>query len=203
MRLYPDVPSRRAATLVGDAIVVALLLVFAWLGLAVHDAVARLGVLGEGVQATGGAVSSGFETAADAVDGTPVVGDQLADGLREAGESSGGEVTELGERGEHNAHRLADLLGVLTFALPAGLLLLFFLPPRIELARRVTAAARVLTEPESEEHRRVVAMRAAFGLPYGTLLRYTRDPLGDLAAGRYDPLVEAAFDDAGLRPPKR
>ena len=203
MRLYPDVPSRRAATLVGDAIVVTLLLVFAWLGLAVHDAVDRLGVLGEGVQATGGAVSSGFETAAEAVDGTPVVGDELADGLREAGESSGGEVTDLGERGEDSAQRLADLLGVLTFALPAGLLLLFVLPPRIELARRVTAAARVLSEPDSEESRRVVAMRAAFALPYGTLLRYTRDPLGDLAAGRYDSLVEAAFDDAGLRPPKR
>ena len=203
MRLYPDVPSRRAATLVGDMIVITLLVVFAWLGLAVHDAVDRLGVLGEGVQATGGAVSSGFETAAEAVDGTPVVGDELADGLREAGESSGGEVTDLGERGEHNTHRLANLLGVLTFALPAALLLLFVLPPRIELARRVTAAARVLSEPESEEHRRVVAMRAAFSLPYGTLLRYTRDPLGDLAAGRYDPLVEAAFEDAGLRRPKR
>jgi hypothetical protein len=203
VRLYPDVPSRRAATLIADATVVALLLVFAWLGLAVHDAVDRLRVLGEGVQATGGAVSSGFETAADAVDGTPVVGDELADGLREAGESSGGEVSELGQRGEDSAHRLADLLGVLTFALPAGLLLLFVLPPRIELARRVSAASRVLTEPDSEERRRAVAMRAAFALPYGTLLRYTRDPLGDLAAGRYDALVEAAFDDAGLRPPKR
>src|ERR687895_2153766 len=119
MRLYPDVPSRRAATLVGDAIVIALLLVFAWLGLVVHDSVDRLSVLGEGVRATGGAVSSGFETAADAVDGTPVVGDELADGLREAGESSGGEVAELGERGEDGAHRLADLLGFVTFALPA------------------------------------------------------------------------------------
>jgi hypothetical protein len=202
VRFYPNVPSRRAATLVGDAIVIGLLLVFAWLGLVVHDAVDRLGALGEGVQATGGAVSSGFETAAEAVDGTPVVGGELADGLREAGESSGGEVTDLGERGEQGAHRLADLLGLLTFALPAGFLLLFYLPPRIELAQRVTAAARVLTEPDSDERRRVVAMRAAFALPYGTLLHYTQDPLGDLAAGRYDRLVEAAFDDAGLRPPK-
>lgn len=203
MRFYPNVPSRLAATLAGDAMVVALLLVFAWLGLAVHDAVDRLGVLGEGVQATGGAVSSGFERGAEAVDGTPVVGDELASGLREAGESSGGEVMDLGERGERGVDRLATLLGVATFALPAALLLLLALPPRIQLARHLTAAARVLTEPHSEERRRVVAMRAAFALPYGTLLRYTRDPLGDLAAGRYDALVEAAFDDAGLRPPGR
>jgi hypothetical protein len=203
MRLYPDVPARRLATLAGDALVFALLLLFAWLGLVVHDAVDRLAVLGEGVQATGGAVSSGFEQAAEAVDGAPVVGDELADELREAGQGSGGEVADLGERGESGAHRLADLLGLLTFALPAGLLLLFALPPRIELARRVTAASRALSQPDSEERRRVVAMRAAFALPYGTLLRYTRDPLGDLAAGRYDALVEAAFDDAGLRSPAR
>ena len=42
-------------------------------------------------------------------------------------------------------------------------------------------------------------MRAAFALPYGELLRFTRDPLGDLEAGRYDALVDAALDDAGLR----
>jgi hypothetical protein len=201
MRLYPDVPARRAATLAGDALLLALLLLFGWLGLVVHDAVDRLAVLGEGVQATGGAVSSGFEQAAEAVDGAPVVGDELADELREAGEGSGGEVEDLGERGESRVHRLAVILGVITFALPAGMLLLFALPPRIDLARRVTAASRALSDPDSEELRRVVAMRAAFALPYGTLLRYTRDPLGDLAAGRYDALVEAAFNDAGLRSP--
>jgi len=46
---------------------------------------------------------------------------------------------------------------------------------------------------------RLVAMRAAFSLPYGTLLAYTEDPLGDLRAERYDALLAAAFDEAGLR----
>ena len=41
-------------------------------------------------------------------------------------------------------------------------------------------------------------MRAAFGLPYDQLLRYTRDPLGDLAEGRHDALVAAALADVGL-----
>jgi hypothetical protein len=31
------------------------------------------------------------------------------------------------------------------------------------------------------------------------LARHTKDPLGDLAAGRYDPLIDAAYDEAGLR----
>jgi hypothetical protein len=31
-------------------------------------------------------------------------------------------------------------------------------------------------------------------------LRYTDDPLGDLEAERYDPLIAAVFEDSGLRP---
>ena len=35
------------------------------------------------------------------------------------------------------------------------------------------------------------------------LQRYTADPLGDLAAGRYDALVDAALEEAGLSPRRR
>jgi hypothetical protein len=41
-------------------------------------------------------------------------------------------------------------------------------------------------------------MRAAFSLPASALARHTRDPLGDLESGRYDPLIDAAYDEAGL-----
>lgn len=203
MRFYPDIPSRRAATLVRDLLVVGLLVLFAWLGLKVHDAVDRLAVLGEGVSSTGNSIRDGFDAAADAIDNVPLAGGELADALRDAGEASGGDVADLGERGEDGAHRLADLLGLVTFGLPAGLLLLGVLPGRIAQARRLTAASRVLAEPSSPERRRLVAMRAAFALPYGQLLEYTPDPLGDLAAERYDPLIAAALEDAGLRGPKR
>ena len=43
-------------------------------------------------------------------------------------------------------------------------------------------------------------MRAAFSLPATELARHTKDPIGDLAEGRYDPLIAAAYDEAGLRP---
>ena len=201
MHLYPEIRARRLKTLLTDLLVLALLLLFAWLGLKVHEAVARLAVLGEGVQGAGTAVQDGFDAAADAVDGAPLVGDELADPLRDAGEGTGGNVAELGERGSDNVHRLANLLGILTFALPSGLLLLQVLPGRIRQVRRLRAAAQALEQPESPERRRVIAMRAAFSLPYGQLLAYTRDPLGDLAAERYDGLVAAALEDAGLRAP--
>jgi hypothetical protein len=192
MRLYPELRGPRARALAADVVSIALLLVFAWAGLKVHDAVDRLAVLGEGVQATGGAVQ---------VDGTPVVGDDLAEGLRSAGEGSGGEVAGLGEEGEESTHDLANVLGFVTFALPSLLLLTRWLPGRVSQVRRLRAASEVLGERVTEERRRLVASRAAFSLPYGQLLAYTRDPLGDLEDGRYDALVAAALEDAGLRTP--
>jgi hypothetical protein len=198
MRLYPDVRGPRNRALIADAASIVLLLLFAWAGLKVHDAVDRLAVLGEGVEATGSAVQGGFDSAADAVDGTPVVGGELADGLRSAGEESGGEVAGLGQRGSDNVHRLANILGFVTFALPALLLLTRWLPGRIAQVRKLREASIVLADG-GPERRRLLAMRAAFSLPYGQLLRYTRDPLGDLEDGRYDALVAAALEDAGLK----
>ncbi len=199
MRLYPDVPGRRLDLIARDLAVVLALVLFALIALEVHDAVDRLAILGEGVESAGKGVSGGFGAAADAVDGTPVIGDSLGDALRGAGEGSGGEVEDLGRGGAGAAHDLANLLGLLFFALPAALLLLWALPPRVRQVRRLNAAVKAVGEL-SEERRRLLAMRAAFGLPYGELLRFTKDPLGDLEAGRYDALVAAELDQAGLQP---
>jgi hypothetical protein len=199
MRIYPEVPSRRANVVVRDLLVVCLLILFAWIGLAVHDAVDRLAVLGHGVAAAGTSVETGFDSAGDAVDDVPLVGGQLGGALRGAGEGTGGNVADLGHAGENAVHRLALILGLVIFGIPAVVVLLSWLPGRIALARKLTEAERVLRPDSSPERRRLLAMRAAFSLPYGQLLAYTRDPLGDLAAERYDALVAAALEDAGLR----
>ena len=93
-------------------------------------------------------------------------------------------------------HRFANLLGILFFALPAAALLFWYLPRRLRQIRALTFASQVLWGSDA----RLVAMRAAFSLPYGQLLAYTSDPLGDLSAERYGPLVAAALEDVGLRP---
>jgi hypothetical protein len=72
----------------------------------------------------------------------------------------------------------------------------------VRQVRRLNAAAKVLHDPAELGRREQLAARAAYGLPYATLLRYTSDPLGDLAAGRHDALVRAALEEEGLRPPR-
>lgn len=168
MRFYPDVPSRRASTIAYDGLLAVLLVVLAYIGLKVHDAVDQLAVLGEGVRKAGGSVPFGI----------------------------GDPVEELGRRGENDVHHLANLLGLVTFALPAAVVIWHFVPRRVDQLKRLRVAARALEgAPERE-----LAMRAAFALPYAQLLAWTDDPLGDLAAGRYDRLVGAVLEDAGLTP---
>lgn len=199
MRLYPDTPDDRGRAVAKDALVLLTLFVLAWLALKVHDAVDDLAVLGTGVRDTGEAVQNGFERAADAAGGIPVVGGEVGDALRDAGAGSGGEVADAGRAGEERVHDLANLLGVLFFAIPASVLLVTTLPGRIRQVRELNATERLL-DVSSEERRKLVAMRAAFSLPASALARHTRDPLGDLAANRYDPLIAAAYDEAGLAP---
>ena len=198
MRLYPDTADDRGRAVAKDALVLLTLFVLAWLALKVHDAVDQLAVLGTGVRDSGEAVQDGFGAAADAVGGLPVVGGEVEDALRDAGSGTGGEVAQAGSDGEEKVHDLADLLGVLFFAIPASILLITTVPARIRQFRQLNATARLL-DVTSDERRRLVAMRAAFSLSATELARHTNDPLGDLEAGRYDSLIAAAYDEAGLR----
>ncbi len=198
MKLYPDVPSRRTATVLRDAATLLALLLFAFLALEIHDKVDALSAAGRGAQDAGRSVQRGFDDAAGAVDGVPIVGGDLSGALRGAGKGTGGEAVRAGAAGEEAAHDAARWLGWLAFLVPAGLLLSRAVPPRVRQVRTLESAARVL---RGGEHAPLLAQRAAFSLPYGTLLRFTPDPLGDLEAGRHDRLVAALADDAGLRVP--
>jgi hypothetical protein len=221
MRLYPASPGRRAATVAGDLAVVLLLCLFAWAGVKVHDEIDRLASVGRSVEDSGrglsatsrdatGAVGGAFDSAGGAVQGVPLVGGQLAGALRSAGRGVTRPVTRAadaqarkliaaGREQERQTHRLATLIGWLTFGLPALLLLTRALPARVGRIRRMTAAQRALRGGPPE----ILAARAAYALPFRTLVRHTPDPFGDLAAGRLGALLAALAEDAGvpLRPP--
>ncbi|MCW2925671.1 MAG: hypothetical protein JWM98_3075 [Thermoleophilia bacterium] len=201
MRIYPDLPLARARAIALDALTLLLLWLCLTIGLAVHDAVGQLDVLGRGVERAGGQVQAGFQDAGDKVNGAPVVGDRLDDALSSAGKRTGEPVVRAGHRGRVAVADLSNLLGWIAGGVPALALLLRYVPGRVTRMRALLAARRVLGTTQDEPHRRLLAMRAAFGLPFGTLLRYTRDPMGDLEAGRLDPLLRALGDEYGLRPP--
>jgi hypothetical protein len=200
MRFYSDIPARRTAAILSDLLVLLLLVLLAWLGLKVHDAVAAIASVPRGVTASGDAIQGGFESAGDALGDVPVVGEPLAGALDDAGEGAGGGIADVGREGEEDVNALANVLGALFFLLPAAAVLSRYLPGRIADVRRRTAAARAIGPGLTPEREYTLARRAAYGLPYERLVRFTRDPLGDLEHGRHEGLVAAALDDAGLRP---
>lgn len=198
LKLYSEVPRQRRRQITSDVIVVVLVLFFVWVGTVVHDTVASLGVLATGVKEAGQTVEGGFTSVADAVSQVPVVGEAIGGAIAGAGEGTGGNLADLGQSGEDAVNRLAMILGLVTALLPILVLLAVVVPRRVRRLRNLSVASRVLIDLHDPERRRLLAMRAAFGLPYDELLAYTPDPLGDLAAGRHDALVAAALADVGL-----
>lgn len=198
---YPDLPLPRARAILLDVTVFVLLLLCWTAGTAVHGAVSELDVLGRGVERAGTQVRDGFESAGDKVNRTPVVGDDLEDALDDAGRETGVPVVRAGTKGREAVADLADVLGWTVGGLPALVLVLWFVPGRVRRARGVLHARRVFAEAADPERQRLLAMRAAFSLSFAELLPYTRDPIGDLAAARHEPLLRALGAAHGLRAP--
>lgn len=198
IKLYPDVPQQRTSRILRDLVIVVVLAGLGWMGHQVYEQVDSIRVLATGVTSAGESVQGGFGSVADAVAGLPLVGDELAEALTSSGDATGGNVATLGAEGEQAIHRAAQFTGWLTFLVPATLLLALTLPERIRSIRKLNEAQRFLVDDGDSERQRLMAMRAAFGLPVDVLLEYSADPIGDLMAGNHQPLLDALYAEAGL-----
>ena len=197
---YPSEPRQRRSTIMRDVLAVLALVFLAWLGRRVYRWFDDLRVVTEAVSGAGSSVQNGFGAAADAVSGTPVIGDDIAGALQSAGAASGGNVIELAVTGDTAIHRLALLLGLLTFLIPALILLLLYVPMRVGQTRRLRSSRLLYRNDDNPERRRLLAMRAAMSLPADHLLKYSQYPIGDLVRGDHDALVAALLAEAGLAP---
>src|SRR3954451_19275374 len=166
MGLYPASSAVLARDLAGALVVLLLLIVFAWMGVKVHNAIADLAGVGRGIQDSGrqiaattretaGAIEGAFNDAADTVGGLPLVGGQLAKSLREAprgatdpirttGDDTGAKIVRLGVEQEKQTYQLANLVGWVVFLLPSIVLLAWTLPPRVRQIARMSTARRIL-----------------------------------------------------------
>ncbi len=203
VKLYPEVADRRRERIARDVAVLLMLLFLVWMGRSVYQRIDSITVLATGVSSAGESVQTGFGAVAGAVESVPVIGDNLASALQSSGEATGGNVADLGAQGAEAIHRTALLIGLLTFLIPAILLVGLTLPDRVRGIRQMGLAGQFLKGERSPERDRILAMRAVFNLDVDHLLEYSADPVGDLIAGRHDHLIEALFADAGLAKPTR
>jgi hypothetical protein len=199
MKLYADLPARRTLQITGDVVVVAWIVLWALLGLAVHDATLELAEPGHRVTSASTDLADRLHQSGDAVGDLPVVGDAAAKPLDQAGEAAG-ELADAGRAQVRAVERLARWLGWSVALIPILGALLLYLPPRVRFVRRA-AAGRALVDSAADLD--LFALRALAHQPLSRLAAISDDPAA--AWRRQDAdivrrLAALELAEVGLRP---
>jgi hypothetical protein len=176
MKLYADTAGRFSRQLLGDLVVVGWIGLWAWLAVELRDRLLTLAAPGETLERAGTSFSGSLNDAGDKVGGLPVVGDDVAGALRQAG-GAGDSLAAAGRSQQEAVHQLALFVPGLLLLLAAGIVLAFWLPGRLRWAREAGAARRLLSGPDALE---VFATRAVVrrhtrelaALPESTVTRW-------------------------------
>jgi hypothetical protein len=172
MKLYADLPARRLVQVVGDVLLVVWILVWAWLGHAVHDATMNLAEPGYRVESSATEMADRLHDAGSAVGGLPVVGDEASAPLDEAG-SAAEQLAEAGQQQVSAVKRLSDWLGWSVGLIPVLVVLAVYVPGRVRFGRQA-AAGRALVDSAADLD--LFALRALAHQPLHRLARISADP---------------------------
>ena len=191
MRLYAAAPARCARQMLGDLLLVAWAVGWAWAGRFVHDATLELGRPGRATASAADDLAGRFHDVEGRVDKIPGVGDDLAAPFRGAADAA----ESLVAAGRAQVETVADtalLVGLAVFLVPLLLVAVVYVPLRVRFVRRASAARRFVgAEPE------LLALRALANQPLRALTRVSDDPVGAWRDG--DPDVVRRLADLELR----
>lgn len=199
MKLYADLPVRRARQVTGDVLLVVWVVLWSWLATRVYDATMRLAVPGERIDEASSAMAERLREAGDTVADLPLVGDEASRPF----DGAGGAADELAAAGRAQVdavHTLAWWLALAVLLVPVLLALAAYLPPRVRFVRRATAGRRFL---DSAADLDLFALRALANQPLHVLARVSDDPARAWREGRPDVVRRLAaleLRDTGLRP---
>jgi hypothetical protein len=204
--VYADRPVKAARQLLGDAIAVAIAYAGTRTALWVHEQVSRLALPGEQMERAGESLGGNLRSAADKIDGVPVVGDDVRKPLDAAGSAAAG-LAQAGRDFQDTVADLALIAAVSVVVLPA-LVVLCWLAWRARWVTRALSVRRLVSLGDDPS---LLALRALAGQPVGRLARMSKrlsragEP-ADLMAGwrRGDPVVvrslaELELSSFGLR----
>jgi hypothetical protein len=204
MRVYADLPDRRARQLAADAGALGWAVLWVLVARVVHRAVLLLADPGRAVEDLGRSIAGSMGAAAGAAGDVPVVGDDLAGPFAALGRA-GNSVAGAGQNTQDAVSTLAAVLAAVLVVVPVGWMLLRWLPERLRWAREARAvdallADRSLDAPELEllaaRALATAPLPALAGLPAGTAAGWRA---GDPAAVR--ALAGLELRRLGLRLP--
>jgi hypothetical protein len=192
MQLYASAPAHRTRQLTADVGMLVWIGLWVLLARIVHGAVLVLAEPGRAVADLGSSVAGNMNSAADAAEDVPLVGDELSAPFGALADA-GGSVRGAGQAAQDAVGTLAMLLAVLLVLLPVGWLLLRWLPWRLRWAREAEAARRLTSAVDLD----LLAARAVATAP---LHRLATMPPGTGAAWRVgDPVAVRALAGLELR----
>ena len=200
IRPYAQTPWRLAGQLLADLFVLAWVVTWVRVGIAVHRTTLLLAEPGRRISTGADGVASGLTDAGGKVDRVPGVGADLrAPFDRAAG--AAGTIADAGRRQVEAVQTLSQLLGIVVAAAPIALVVLVWLFLRLRFAARATTAQRFI---DAEPDLWLFALRAMANQPIRRLASVSTDPVaawqrGDAAVIRALAVLE--LRDSGLVPP--
>ena len=200
MKFYADSPGHFTRQLLADTAFVCWLLLWAWAGMAVHDATQELAGPGRQITESATGISDAMTEAGGVLGGLPVVGDEAREPFDRASGAAEG-LADAGRAEVTAVERLANGLGLVVALSPTVVVAAFYLPARIRFARRATAGARLVDAGEDLD---LFALRAIAHQPLHVLARISDDPAGAWRRGDRDitdRLAEVELRANGLRLP--
>jgi hypothetical protein len=180
-----------------DALLVAWIILWIWMGIAVGREVSNLGTLSDTVVTAGRAVQD-TGRALQGLEGLPFVGNRITEIERRISDA-GASAVASGEQSRDAVGDLAVLLAFSVGVIPSVPILALYLPFRISRSLDIRtirrAARRSAADPAFEEF---LARRAAERLSYHRLREITPNPWRDLEEGRFRDLAVAELRRLGL-----
>ena len=200
VKLYADVPARRARQLAGDIWLVVWTLCRIWIAVKLHGLIMSLAAPGQAIADGATGLAESIDSAGESVSGIPLIGDALSAPFSGMSDAAG----VLASAGQAEADAVASLamfvsvvLAVLAFASFAA----FWIPLRVSFIRKASAAQRFV---DANEDLDLFALRALARQPLHVLARISDDPAGAWRRGdraTIDALAELELREEGLQLP--
>lgn len=200
MKLYADLPARRSLQVVSDVLMLVWVLLWARIGVAVHDSTMQLAEPGHRLEGAGRGFRERLSGAGDSVDDLPLLEDRVAKPFRDAS-GAGSSIEDAGSDLVAAVERLATTLGWVTALAPVLVVGVFWVAARARFIRRATAAQGLVDHVEDLD---LFALRAMAGQPLPRLAGISDDPAGAWRRGDAEVIHALAvleLADSGLRPP--
>jgi hypothetical protein len=145
MRIYPDLAGPRKRQITRDVLVVLALVLFAFFAWAVKAAVMTLTAISTGFTDSAQGVQDSWDSVGSSLSGIPFVGDDIQGTIGGLSDATVGNAVEAGRAITDAVTTASNVLALVTFAAPAAVLLVLYLPRRLDRSRAWTAADTVLS----------------------------------------------------------